>query len=84
MFNLNISKQQWIIFAIVMLLIWGSLLAFWWIQADNINRDPCSICAERAGSTVICTIKSGITDANKQYYPNGSTYTYIPGIPLGK
>jgi len=74
--NYRFSKERLILLAIVLIIVWGSLLTFWYFKADEITRDPCSICAERMGEKVTCRINNYSPLAptpERNYYPNGST-----------
>ena len=39
-------KDRFIIIAVVMLIIWGSLWYLWYLKADEVTMNPCSICAK--------------------------------------
>lgn len=67
-------KKELILVSVVMLIIWFSLLTFWWIKAEEITNDPCSICASKQGENVYCTMQSTIP-ITKTYYPNYTTTT---------
>lgn len=72
-------KEYWItnsrfkLIVIVMILIWSSLLLFWYIKADEITKDPCSICAEKLGEKVSCTTTLNYIPVTKDFYPNGTS-----------
>lgn len=66
------NRNQFKVVVIVILIIWLTLLAFYFMKADEITRDPCSICAEKMGSEVVCTIMQ-THPVSKTYYPNGSS-----------
>jgi len=54
--------------AVAMVIIWISLLGFFYLKADEITKDPCSICADNYGFPVVCYVnEDSIT-----YFPNGS------------
>jgi len=65
------EKHRIITVTIAMLIIWFSLLAFFWIKADEITKDPCSICSERYEDKIICRDIYG-NSINIEYYPNGT------------
>jgi hypothetical protein len=75
-FTYVLSKERMIILAVVILIVWFSLLAFWWVKADAISKDPCSACAERFNEKVVCTIYRDefnfVKVAERNYYPNGT------------
>lgn len=44
-------------------------MTFYYLKADEVTRDPCSICAERMGEKVICTTGDFIP-IRMIFYPN--------------
>lgn len=72
-----VERHRMLSVSIVMLLVWVSLLAFFWIEAEAITKDPCSICAARQGEDIMCTI-GGIEPLTKTYYPNMSVSVTDP------
>lgn len=79
MINFRLDMKRWIVLGAFLLIIWFSLLAFWWMKADEISRDPCSICAERMGEEVTCST-GYVYVSTKTYYPNGSSKIETPNI----
>lgn len=69
--------KRLLIIAGVMLIIWFSLLTFWWIKADEVTRHPCSICAKLQGEKVLCTSGTYLL-STQTFYPNGTIDTYVP------
>ena len=65
----NIDKDRFIIVAIILFLMWCGFMLFLYMKADEITKDPCSICAKRMGEKVRCTIQ-GFTPISRDYYPN--------------
>ena len=49
-----ISTRKFLIIAIVMLIIWFSMLTFFYIKADEVTKHPCEICADKVGENIIC------------------------------
>lgn len=66
-----ISKDRFWIVATVMLLIWASLWLLFYLKADEVTKDPCSICAKKMGEKVTCQTNT-VIPAYRVYYPNGS------------
>jgi hypothetical protein len=56
---------------IFLLIVWGSIFFLLWNKADEVTKDPCSVCAERVGEKVTCTLP-GIRPLFSNYYPNGT------------
>lgn len=66
---------KWSIVVICLMIIWGSIIALFYLKADEVTRDPCSVCAERMGKKVVCNqIDTGFFTAPARiaFYPNGS------------
>lgn len=64
--------------ALIMLIIWLSLLLFFFLEAEAVTKDPCSICAKRMGENVVC-LTQGIPQLQRTYYPNYSIYNSLVG-----
>lgn len=64
------NKRFWIVIGIVVIM-WLGIMIFFYLKADEVTRDPCSICSEKMGDKVICTL-TGFTPLTRVYYPNGS------------
>ena len=60
----------WVV-AIALLLIWGSLLWFFVEYAHEVKTDPCTVCSEKHGEQVFCSV-IGMESHHRIYYPNGS------------
>lgn len=74
------QSTRWTVIVLCLMFIWCSIVILFYLKADEVTRDPCSICAERMGNTVMCTqinTSFGITPATIYYYNNGSVY--VPG-----
>lgn len=65
---------------IFLLIIWFTLLTFFYLKADEVTKDPCSICAAKMGDKVSCTIQ-GYIPITREYYGNGTIKTF-EGITL--
>ena len=65
-----ITNSRFKYIGIILLIIWIGFMVFFFIKADEITKNPCSICAEKSGENVLCTIGT----LQRTYYPN---YTII-------
>lgn len=68
---------KWIIPIICLMLIWASIFALLYLKADEVTKDPCSICSKKMGKNVMCTqmeVESFQIPAQRIYYPNGTIY----------
>ena len=66
-----VTDNRFKLIVILLMIIFFTLMALFYLKADEVTKDPCSICAERMGEKVICRIG----DANfiqRIYYPNQS------------
>jgi hypothetical protein len=72
----NKIDKRLIFIALFLLIMWGSFLIFLWNKADEITRDPCSICAEVMGETVWCIVNG----KERFYHPNGTTQDIIHNV----
>lgn len=66
------QAHQFTVVILVLVFVWSTLIIFYFIKADEVTRDPCSICAERMGKDVVCTMMQ-THPVSKTYYPNGSS-----------
>jgi len=74
-FEYRISKERLLIIGTVIVIVWLSLLVFWYLKAEEVTKDPCSICAKRMGEKVTCTMQNYnplIPTPIRSYYPNGT------------
>lgn len=68
-----LEQHRFVTLSFVLLIIFLIIISFLVLKADEITRDPCSICAEKMGEDVSCTLMRGIP-ITKTYLPNGSSY----------
>jgi len=68
-----LEAHRFVTLSLVMLIIFLSILSFLFVKADEITRDPCSICAEKQNKNVYCTLQGGIP-ITKTYLTNGTSY----------
>lgn len=66
-----LDRHRFIMIAIILLIMWAGFMIFYYLKADEITRDPCSICSERMGKDVSCILQQPYP-VTKTYYPNGS------------
>lgn len=75
-----VSDSRLKFICIILFLIWVGFIVFFYMKADEITRDPCSICAERMGVNVLCTTLDSPVPAKRVYYPNGTIYNENPKV----
>jgi len=72
------TKEYWITnsrfkyIGVILLIIWIGFMVFFFLKAEEITKDPCSICAKRMDSEVTCRIVNTQQDLTRSYFPNGS------------
>ena len=72
---MEIDARKWTIIVLCLMFIWGSLWLLFYLKADEVTKDPCSICSKKMGSQVVCTtIQQGVVNRERIYYPNGTVY----------
>jgi len=85
-----LDRHRFLAIAIILLIMWGGFMIFYYFKADEITKDPCSICSKYMGEQVVCTSYNSMVPIHRNYYPNGSIITekpiinvsiYIPKLP---
>jgi len=72
-----LSNKRFLVILIALMIIWAGVLALLFFKADEVTKDPCSICAKRQGTQVVCTT-GGLIPVSRTYYPNGSIVDVNP------
>ena len=70
-----ITDSRFKYIGLILLIIWLTLFFLLFFKANEITKDPCSICAEKIGENVICTTQ-GFGQLQRTYYPNYTFHTY--------
>jgi len=76
------TKEYWItnnrfkFIAMLLLIIFLVFMFVIYSKADEVTRDPCSICSERMGEEVVC-MTQGTPQLERTYLPNGSIFNDI-------
>lgn len=58
-------KEYWItndrfkLIVIVLLLMWIGFMAFFYLKAEEITKNPCQVCARQMGTDVSCSLYDG-------------------------
>lgn len=68
----SLNMKRVIILAIFLLLIWGSIWFLIYLKADEVTRDPCSICAEKIGDNITCYLQSSGGIITRIYFQNNT------------
>ncbi len=66
-----ITDSRFKFIAIILLIMFMVFMALIYSKADEVTRDPCSICSERMGQEVMCTT-IGYQPITRTYFPDGS------------
>jgi len=80
------AKEYWItnsrfkLIVIIMVLMWIGVMTLFYLKADEVTKDPCSICSKYMGEEVICTsmVLGNTVPARRIYYPNGTVFNDLP------
>lgn len=56
--------------AVMLFVMWLGFMGFFYLKADEITKDPCSICSNRFDDTISCTTHEGVAPITKKWYPN--------------
>lgn len=67
-----ITDNRFILIAILLMIIFFSFLTFFYLKADEVTRDPCSICSERMGEEILCTVVGSFEPITRTYNTDGS------------
>ena len=66
-----ITNSRFKYVGMLLIVMWLFFMLFLYLKADEITKDPCTICAEYMGDKVTCF--TGTTyPIERTYYPNGS------------
>ena len=67
----GIPIDRFYIIMVILIVMWLILMGFFYLKADEVTKDPCSICSERMGEEVTC-YTSGMKPLKRTYYPDYS------------
>lgn len=71
------GEKKFYIIMIVLILMWLGVMALFYLKADEVTKDPCSICAKNMGEIIICKpVFSEPLSVSRKYYPN---FTIVEG-----
>ena len=80
------SKEYWITnsrfkyISVLLIIIWIGFMVLFYLKADEVTKDPCSICSKKMGEQVVCTRNTEFVPVSRIYYPNGTIYTEQKGV----
>jgi len=66
-----ITNSRFKYIGLILLIIFIVFISFLFLKADEITKDPCSICSENMGQEVRC-VAQGTILTQRTYFPNGS------------
>lgn len=67
-----ISNSRFKFIVLTLMVIFFTLMVLFYLKADEITKDPCSVCAERYDEPIVCTIPG--QPIFKHFEPNGDVY----------
>jgi len=65
------EEHKFVTLSLVMLIIWSVTITFIYLKADEITKDPCSICAQKMGDKIYCQTQ-GLIPIKRTYFENGT------------
>lgn len=73
------GRHRFAVFALFMLIVWGSIFSLLYLKADEITKNPCQVCAKKMGEKVSCVV--GETYLTKRtFHPNFSIQDDVPEV----
>ena len=66
------NDKRFKIIAALLMIIFLVFMAFLFIEAEAIKKNPCSICAEKIGEDVTCTIAGSFRPITRTFHVDGS------------
>ena len=63
-----IDTKRFLIIAICLIIIFLTIMTFFWFKTEEITNSPCAVCAKRLGDTVTCG--SSLYSNIILYHPN--------------
>jgi hypothetical protein len=72
------GTRRFYIIITILFIMWLGVMLFLYLKADEVTKDPCSICSKRMGENVICYTQ-GTTQLKRTYYPNNSISNEVVG-----
>lgn len=75
--NYWLSNKRFIIIAILLMIIFFTLMGLIYSKGNELSKHPCTLCAESHSATIQCFLP-GIRPIRESYDPNGTiTKGYI-------
>ncbi len=50
------GEKRFYIIMVVLILMWAGVMVLFYLKADEVTKNPCSICAKKMDQNVICSI----------------------------
>ena len=69
------NRHRMITIGLFLLIVWGSLLIFFFMKAEEVTKNPCNICAKKIGSDVTC-FKNNINGENRVIFTQNNSIIY--------
>ncbi|KKK87092.1 hypothetical protein LCGC14_2756680 [marine sediment metagenome] len=74
------GEKRFYTIMIVLILMWLGMIAFFWLKADEVTKNPCSVCAKKLDSEIVCSIRGGGMIRERIFYPDLSITTTLDGL----
>jgi len=64
------DRKVFYIIAAFLFIMWISIMVLFFLKADEVTKDPCSVCAKRMGENVTCTLAGQGFTLKRTYTPD--------------
>jgi len=65
-----VTNSRFKIILIVLFIMWCGIMTLFYLKADEVTKNPCSVCANKIGESIYCYTSSGMFFQSKTFYPN--------------
>jgi len=74
-----ITDSRFKLIVIILVLMWVGIMIFFYLKADEVTKNPCSVCAKQMQKEVVCSIGTSGYINQRTFYPNFSILDDTPG-----
>jgi len=65
-----ITNSRFKIILIVLFIMWCGVMILFYLKTEEVTKNPCSICAERMGEKITCSVNNVMNIKSVEFYPN--------------
>jgi len=63
------DRFRFVVIAVILFLMWLGIMGLLYLKADEVTKQPCSVCAYKMGENVICYMKD--SPIKRTYFTDG-------------